>query len=126
MMAEYVELVLFEQSLANADAMNRPFSDRVGDVAEKTGGSVLFDIRVDGDTRIQRVAAIGYGPNGTVAIMMDKDGQLSSAPVNGNNDHLVAELAVWSSLPMAEQVCVSYRGAAAILLAELRKSGRIF
>jgi hypothetical protein len=98
----------------------------VGDAAEKTGGSVLFDIRVDGDTRIQRVAAIGFGANGTVAIMMDKDGQLSSAPVNGNNDHLVAELAVWSSLPMAEQVCVSYRGAAAILLAELRKSGRIF
>src|SRR5205823_5153625 len=66
MKAEYVELVLFEQSLAR---MNRTFSDRVGDVAEKTGGSVLFDIRIDGDARIQRMAAIGYSANGTVAIM---------------------------------------------------------
>ncbi|PTE06577.1 hypothetical protein [Mesorhizobium helmanticense] len=114
MNAEYVELVLFEQSLAR---MNRPFSDRVGDVAEKTGGSVLFDIRVEADSRIQRMAAIGYSANGTVAIMMDKNGELGSAPVNGDEDVLVAELTAWFSLPMAEQVCVSYRGAAASLLA---------
>lgn len=78
MMAEYVELVLFEQSLAG---MNCPFFDRVGDVAEKTDGSLLLDIRIEGDIRIQRMAAIGYRANGTVAIMMDKNGQLSSAPV---------------------------------------------
>lgn len=116
MQAEYVELVLLEQALAS---MNRPFSDRVADVAEKTGGSVLFDIRVDDDTRIQRMAAIGYGANGTIAIMMDKKGQLSSAPVNEGDDVLVAELTAWCSLPMAEQVCVSYRDAAARLLANL-------
>lgn len=124
MMAEYVELVLLEQSFANTAGMNRPFSDRVGDVADKSGGSVLFDIRVDGDTRIRRMAAIGYGANGTVAIMMDQNGQLSSAPVDADNDLLVAELTTWYSLPMAEQVCVSYPDAAEILLAKLRKSGR--
>jgi hypothetical protein len=116
MKAEYVELVLFEQSFAN---INRPFADRVADVAEKTGGSVLFDIRVEDDTRIQRMAAIGYGANGTVAIMMNKQGQLSTTPVNGNDDILVAELTAWCSLPMAKQVCVSYHGAAARLLANL-------
>ncbi|MER8456280.1 hypothetical protein [Mesorhizobium sp. M0965] len=125
MKAEYVELVLLEQSLANTDGMNRPFSDRVDDIAEKTGGSVLFDVRVDGDTRIQRMAAIGYGSNDTVvAIVMDKNGQLRSAPVDADNDFLVAELTVWSSLPMAEQASASYCGAAASLLAKLRKSGR--
>ena len=116
MKAEYVELVLFEQSLAS---MNLPFSDRVADVSEKTDGSVLFDIRIEGDTRIQRMAAIGYGANGTVAILMDRKGQLSSAPVNGDDDLLVAELTAWCSLPMAEQVCVSYGSAAARLLANL-------
>lgn len=116
MMAEYVELVLFEQSLAG---MNCPFFDRAGDVAEKTDGSLLFDIRIEGDIRIQRMAAIGYRANGTVAIMMDKNGQLSSAPVNGDDEVLVAELTAWYSLPMTEKVCVSYQGAAARLLAKL-------
>ena len=85
MQAEYVELVLLEQSLANTDGMYRPFSDRLGDVAEKTGGSVLFDIRVESDIRIQRMAAIGFGVDGTVAIMIDKNGQLISAPISGDN-----------------------------------------
>ncbi|MFC3321553.1 hypothetical protein [Mesorhizobium cantuariense] len=124
MQAEYVELVLLEQSLANTDGMYRPFSDRLGDVAEKTGGSVLFDVRVENDIRIQRMAAIGFGVDGTVAIMMDKNEQLISAPINGDNAALVAELTAWTSLPMAEQVCVSYGRVAAKLLAELRKSGR--
>ncbi|MER8638003.1 hypothetical protein [Mesorhizobium sp. M0854] len=125
MKAEYVELVLLEQSLANTGGMNRAFSDRVDDIAEKTGGSVLFDVRVDGDSRIQRMAAIGYGANDTVvAIMMDKNGQLRSAPVDADNDFLVAELTVWSSLPMAEQASANYHGAAESLLAKLRKSGR--
>ena len=119
MKAEYVELVLLEQSLANKDGIYPPFSDRVSDVAEKTGGSVLFDVRVQSDIRIQRMAAIGFGVDGTVAIMMDKNGQLVSAPVNADSDFLVAELIAWSSLPMAEQVCASYSSAAATLLVEL-------
>ncbi|RWE03144.1 MAG: hypothetical protein EOS40_04665 [Mesorhizobium sp.] len=122
MMAEYVELVLLEQSFAS---INWPFFDRVGDVAEKTDGSVLFDIRIEGDTTIQRMAVIGYGANGTVAIMMDKSGRFISAPVNGDDDVLVAELTGWYSLPMAEQIRVSYHGVAAQLLAKLvRNEGR--
>lgn len=122
MKAEYVELVLLEQSLANTHGINRLFFDRVGDVAEKTGGVVLFDVRVDGDNRIQRLAGVGYGEDGTVAIMMDHEGQLTSVPVTEDNDFLVAELVAWTSLPMAEQVCVAYGGTAAILLAKLGRS----
>ncbi|MER9655756.1 hypothetical protein NKJ26_19915 [Mesorhizobium sp. M0152] len=91
---------------------------------KKTGGSVLFDVRVDGDPLISRMAAIGYGAYGTVVITMAKNGQLASAPINGDSDHLVAELTAWCSLPMAEQICVSFSSTASILLAECRKSGR--
>lgn len=53
MVAEHVELALFEQSLGNIeDGLNRPFGDRVADAAEKTAGSV----RIDGDTCVQRMA----------------------------------------------------------------------
>ena len=122
MKAQDVELVLLEQSMASTDGMNRPFHDRVGDVAEKTGGTVSFDVRVDEDTLIQRIAAIGYGADGVVAIVLDRKGVLTSAPVVGSDD-LIAELTTWGSLPMAGQVGVSYVEAAARLLTELRKAG---
>lgn len=69
MKPQEVELVLLEQSLANGSGMNRPFSDRVSDVAEKTDGLVLFDVRVDDDALFQRIAAIGFDEDGTVAIL---------------------------------------------------------
>ncbi|RUX75543.1 hypothetical protein EN904_28780 [Mesorhizobium sp. M7A.F.Ca.CA.001.07.2.1] len=122
MNAQYVELVLFEQSLSNLGSMNRPFSDRVEDAAEKTAGSVLFDVRVDGDRRFQRIAAIGYGADGTVAIAMGNDGHLVSASIDGG-EALVAEIAAWCSLSMAEQSSISCNDAPARLLANLRTAG---
>ncbi len=123
MVAQHVEMVLFEQSIANADGIQRPFSDRVADAAEKTAGSVLFDVRVDGDTHIQRMAAIGYGLTGTAIILMEKDGQLRCASVNGDTALLVAELAAWESSLLSEHARVEYRGTATVLLANLRSSG---
>lgn len=120
MKPQEVELVLLEQSLANVGDVFRPFSDRVSDVAEKTGGVVLFDVRVDGDARVRRMAAVGYGGSGTVAIVMDKYGVLTSAPVVGSDD-LIGELTAWNSLPMAEQARLSYCEAAEGLLLDLRK-----
>ncbi|ESY42300.1 MULTISPECIES: hypothetical protein [unclassified Mesorhizobium] len=38
MVAEHVELALFEQSLGNIEGLNRPFYDREADAAEKTQG----------------------------------------------------------------------------------------
>jgi len=122
MKAEYVELVLLEQSLSYADGLNQSFSNRVSDVSEKTGGSVLFDVRVDSDVSIQRMAAIGYGTDGTVVIVMRKDGHLLSAPVN-ENDFLIGEMSAWNSLSMADQVRVSYSATVATLLERLRQVG---
>lgn len=123
MVAGHVEMVLFEQSMANADGIQRPFSDRVADAAEETAGSVLFDVRVDGDAYIQRMAAIGYGGTDTAIIVLEKSGQLRCASVNSDTALLVAELAVWQASPLSEQARVEYRGTALILLAKLRSSG---
>ncbi|MCA0056593.1 MULTISPECIES: hypothetical protein [unclassified Mesorhizobium] len=123
MVAEHVELALFEQSLGNIEGLNRPFCDRVADAAEKTEGSVLFDVRVDGDTWVQRIAAIGYGVIGTAIIVMGKNGQLRCASVDGDTALLVSELAAWNASPLGEQAKIDQRGAANILLATLRSSG---
>lgn len=123
MVAEHVEMVLFEQSLGNGDGMHLPFGDRVADAAEKTAGSVLFNVRVDGDTHIQRMAAIGYGVTGTAIVVMEKNGELRCASVNGETAVLVAELAAWEASPLSEHARVEYRATAAMLLAKLRSSG---
>lgn len=123
MVAEHVELALFEQSLGNIEGLNRPFCDRVADAAEKTAGSVLFDVRVDGDTCVQRMAAIGYGETGTAIIVMEKNGHLRCASINGDTAVLVAELAAWNASPLSEQARLDPCGTASILLAKLRRSG---
>ncbi|RWM20664.1 MAG: hypothetical protein EOR73_14090 [Mesorhizobium sp.] len=123
MVAEHVELALFEQSLGNIEGLNRPFCDRVADAAQKTAGSVLFDVRVDGDTCIQQMAAIGYGVIGTAIIVMGKNGRLRCASVNGDTALLVAELAAWDASPLSEQASVDHSGTASIMLAKLRISG---
>ncbi|MGX8012779.1 hypothetical protein ACVDG8_029340 [Mesorhizobium sp. ORM8.1] len=123
MVARHVEMVLFEQSIANADGIQRPFPDRVQDAAEKTAGSVLFDVRVDGDVEIQRMAAIGYADAEAAIIVLEKNGQLRCASVNGDASLLVADLAAWESSPLRERVLSDFRGTAIILLAKLRRSG---
>lgn len=123
--AQYVDLVLLEQSLADIGGLNRPFSDRVADIAQKTAGSVLFDVRIYDNPGIQRIAAIGYGADGVVAVVMARDGGLASVPVNGGSYALIAELIAWCALPMAEQISTSYLEAATKLLAEITNAGRI-
>ncbi|AMY00708.1 hypothetical protein [Mesorhizobium ciceri] len=123
MVAAHVELALFEQSLGVREGVHPPFGDRVADAAQKTAGSVLFDVRVDGDICVQRMAAIGYAESGTAIIVMDKSGRLDGASINGDTALLVAELAAWYASPLSEQARVDYRGTATILLAKLRNSG---
>ncbi|MFD1983340.1 hypothetical protein ACFSOZ_11745 [Mesorhizobium newzealandense] len=123
MVAEHVELALFEQSFGNREGLHQPFGDRVADAAEKTAGAVLFDVRVDGDICVQRMAGIGYGETGTAIIVMEKSGQLRCASINGDTALLVAELAAWDASPLSEQARGDHRGTAIILLARLRGSG---
>lgn len=122
--AQYVDLVLLEQSLADTGGLNRPFSDRVGDIAQKTAGSVLFDVRVYDNPGIQRIAAIGYGADGVVAVVMARDGGLASVPVDGGSYVLIAQISAWCALPMAEQIGANYHEAATKLLAQIAKAGK--
>lgn len=125
MVAGHVELALFEQTFASPNGMNQPFRDRVADAAEKTDGAVLFDVRVDGEVDVQRMAAIGYGTTGLAIIVMDKNGQLrcASVSVNGDMRFLADELAGWYASPLSEQAHVEYHGTAVTLLAKLRSAG---
>lgn len=111
--------------MASTEGIQRPFSDRVLDAAEKTAGSVLFDVRIDGDATIQRMAAIGYGEADAAIVVLEKGGQLRCASVNGEASPFVMDLAAWQSSPSSERARADYRGTATILLAKLRHSGHL-
>ncbi|QPC95110.1 hypothetical protein [Mesorhizobium sp. INR15] len=125
MAAGHIELVLFEQSLADGDGMHRPFGERIADAADKTSGHVLFDVRVDGDAQIRRMAAIGYGDADAAIVVLEKGGQLKCTSVNGDSTLLVADLAAWEAAPLRDHVRNQYHATALILLSKLRGSGHL-
>jgi hypothetical protein len=124
MVAEHVELALLEDSFLPVAGLQPPFSDRMAGVAERTGGILLFDIRIFGDSDVERMAAIGYGAIGTAIAMLMKCGAIRCAALN---DRSVAEcmdtLTAWNRMPMSEQITTDCAGTAARLLARLRAAG---
>jgi hypothetical protein len=124
MVAEYIELALLEDSFLSVAGLQPPFSDRMASIAERTGGAILFDVRVFADNDIERIAAIAYGPIGTAVAILTKGETIKCVAINDRTvSECMDELAAWSCMAMPEQIITDYAGAAAHLLARLRESG---
>ena len=92
-------------------------------IAVRSGGSLLFDIRVDGDRHIQRMAAIDYRALGTVLILLSSEhNQIRCSAVAENIAFLVDELAAVARKPLAEQADFDFRGKASAILSFLRNT----
>ena len=87
-------------------------------------GVVLFNLRVDGDMELQRVAAIRYPSNQTGVLVLDKQGLLTShCMVNGTFSSFIAPLEYWNTLPLATQARTSIAGPASLFIGALRNAG---
>lgn len=74
-MAAELDTILFDMAVKTAGTLSSGFSEKVIDVAHRTAGHIVFDVRVDGDYRFQRLAGIRY-PAGEVGILaLTKNGQ---------------------------------------------------
>ncbi|MBN9243470.1 MAG: hypothetical protein J0I98_11825 [Mesorhizobium sp.] len=124
MVAEQVELALLEDTFVPADGLRPPFSSRMSSIAQRTGGTLLFDVRVFGDADAERMAAIGYDDLGTALVVLAKSGDVRCAAVADPRmaEHIGA-LTVWARLPLPEQAAVDHTGTATVLLATLRGVG---
>ncbi len=124
MVAEYVELALLEDTFVPVVGLQPPFSDRISSVAARTGGTLLFDVRVFGDVSIERIAAIAYGDPGSVIATAMKCGEIKCTAVN---DAAVSEcicaLTAWAEMPMSQRATTDYMAPAMLLLATLRDVG---
>lgn len=126
MVAEHIELALLEDSFLPLAGLQPPFSDRMANIAERTGGTLLFDVRIFGDTEVERIAAVGYGTIGTAVAVLTKSGAIECVTVNDRSmSETIDALAAWSRMPIPEQIVADYTATAARLLAALRRAGRL-
>ncbi|MBN9235338.1 MULTISPECIES: hypothetical protein [Phyllobacteriaceae] len=123
-MAAELDTVLFDMAVRTASALPSGFSEKVVDVARRTAGQIVFDVRVEGDYRFQRLAGIRY-PTGEVGILaLTKNGQsLETCRVNGTLASFIEPLETWSYLPLQTQASVDILGHTSLLVAALRNAG---
>lgn len=126
MVAEHIELALLEDSFLPVAGLQLPFCDRMASIAERTGGMILFDVRIFGDRDVERMAAVAYGTIGTAVAMLTKGGAIGCAAVNDRTvSQCIDALAAWNRMPMADQIMADYSDVAARLLATLRGAGQL-
>ena len=120
MVAERVELALLEDTFVPASGLQPPFSNRISSIAERTGGTLLFDVRVFNDAEVERIAAIGYAEIGTTIVILAKSGDMRCTAVIDSmmSDHIRA-LTAWAELPLPKQAATDHMHIVTLLLAAL-------
>jgi hypothetical protein len=121
MVAEQVELALLEDTFVPADGLQPPFSSRMSSIAQRTGGTLLFDVRVFDDADVERLAAIGYDGIGTAVVTLTRAGDVECATVIDPSmcEHIDV-LTAWARLPLPEQAAADHMRTATLLMAALR------
>lgn len=124
MISAGLDEIMFEMVVGTIRHMPGPFSDKVNLVAERTQGVVLFELRVDGDRHLQRIAALAYPTGGLGLMALDKLGQAVICHFAGHAfDDFTQPLVRWSLLTMAEQASGDCLGATLLLVEALRCEG---
>lgn len=100
------------------------FSDKVDMVAERTRGVKSFEVRVDGDRHIQRIAGVAYQSEGLGLLALDRLGDgLIAQFVDESFEIFTTPLVHWSSLSLPEQAVSEFQGATLLLIAAIRSRG---
>jgi hypothetical protein len=124
MAADELDALVFGMAVDSVRALSVPFAEKVAEIAHRSHGVLLFNLRIDGDMEFQRVAAIRYPSNQTGVLMLDKQGLLTShCMVNGTFSSFIAPLEDWNTLPLAAQARTSIAGPASLFIGALRNAG---
>ena len=92
--------------------------------AERTGGRILFDVRIDSAADVQRSAALDFAEGDIVFLVLAADGTNVSAitPQEDLSD-FVTPLSQWVELPVHDRATTPFPGAVSLLLGALRRCG---
>jgi hypothetical protein len=106
-----LETVLIEMIVEAADFPADSFDSVVGVCADKSGGRILFNVRVDSQANVQRVAAIASKSGGGVTLLLlvldhaGKSIKIHEVPVESYP--LVVSIARWANQPLPSQTTTS-------------------
>ncbi|MEO4001906.1 hypothetical protein [Mesorhizobium sp. CAU 1732] len=127
MNAHELEPLLVELVLRGTDAATTSLASILDALATKTGGVIEFDIRVDHDTQIQRLASVMFAERQRVILALSTDGQqiVQAQVADAVDSDFFRPLALWFALPMREKPHVNVDAAAALLLGALRSNGQL-
>jgi hypothetical protein len=115
-----LETVLIEMIVEAADFPAASFDSVVGISADKSGGRILFNVRVDSHANIQRVAAIASKSGGGVTLLLLLSDhartsiKIHEVPVEGYPS--VVSIARWANQPLHPQTTTSVNNEVTLLL----------
>ncbi|KUM25561.1 hypothetical protein AU467_25615 [Mesorhizobium loti] len=126
MAADELDAIVFRMAVESVLALPLGFTEKVAEIAIRSHGVMLFDLRVDGDMALQRIAAIRYPGNQTGVLALDKRGAMTNhCMVNGTFSRFIAPLEDWNILPLPMQARTSIAGQTSLFIGALRNAGYI-
>lgn len=126
MAADELDALVFRMAVESVLALPLGFTEKVAEIAARSHGVLLFDLRIEGDVELQRIAAIHYPSDQTGVLALDKRGAVTShRMVNGTFSRFIAPLEDWNSLSLRMQARTSIAGQTSLLIDALRDAGYI-
>lgn len=117
-----LEATLVDMALSVEDMNTQGFVATMENLAARVGGHIEFDIRVDHDINVQRIASVVFVDEGRIVLVLSSDGQqITRIPTKREIDSdFFHPLAHWHALPLADKAFTSINTAAVLLLGALR------
>ncbi|MER8785963.1 MULTISPECIES: hypothetical protein [unclassified Mesorhizobium] len=82
MAADELDALVFGMAVESVRALTVPFTEKVSEIANRSHGVLLFNLRIDGDMELQRVAAIRY-PSDQTGVLVLGQARLVDQPLHG-------------------------------------------
>lgn len=124
MAADEMDTFLFGIAVHDAGSKDMSFEQRVSTVADRSIGTVICNVRLDGDPQYQRIAVVRFPGGGIGVLGLGKDGlTVGSCTANGAFSSFIQPLAQWYCLPLRDQAVTDIRGHVSLFAAALRNAG---
>ncbi|MER9222649.1 hypothetical protein NKI48_27740 [Mesorhizobium sp. M0644] len=126
MAVDELDLMVLRLAVESVRSLSLSFAEKAAEVATRSRGILLFDVRVDGDAEVQRVAAIRYQGDQIGVLALDRQGLVThQCIVNGTFSHFTTPLENWHSMPLSMQAKIDANGHASLFLRALRNAGHL-
>ncbi|RAZ72925.1 hypothetical protein [Mesorhizobium atlanticum] len=126
MAADELDSLVFQMAVESVRALSLGFTEKAAAIAARSRGILLFDVRINGDAAVQRIAAIRYPSDRTGVLALDIQGLvIRHCIVGGILSGLTAPLENWTSMPLSMQAKVNIDHHATLFLGALRKAGHM-